>query len=250
MFNILVIDDDGINNKKFDDAVRNKPDLRLIFSNSSDLAIEMIVPKKKEGEAKSEPLPVAIKPDLIFIENSKITGAPMKWHQNFHEVLKIAGIENVPIILLSHSSDALLIRGFLAPGVQDVFVKPLVSTLLENALNYYSAGEKEIARKIVPMTGKVEMYYEATAKEISEFEMKIVTPKQLDLDEFRPLFGEFFKWSPNRRAIGRCTDCKKDEDVKGSFIETFTFVGVPPGVTKEIRIWLRNAYVTQKQKGQ
>ena len=49
--------------------------------------------------------------------------------------------------------------------------------------------------------------------------------------------------------MARCTDCQKDEETKGAFVETFTFVGVPPGITKEIRVWLRNEYVAQKQKG-
>ena len=248
MFKILVIDDDDANNKKIEDTIKGKPSLQLHFAQSAEQAVELMIPKKKESESKTAILPAPIVPDLIFVENNKITGPPEKWHQDFHEVLKMVGNENIPIILLSHSNDALLIRGFLAPEVQDVLVKPIISSLLENMLNYYSGEKKELARNIVPISGKVEMFYQATAKEISEFEMKIVTSRQLAIDEFKPLFGDFFKWTPNRRAIGRCTDCKKDEEVKGSFIETFTFVGVPPGITKEIRIWLRNEYVTQKQK--
>lgn len=250
MFKILVIDEDAINNKKIADVVKNIPRIQLTIAASVELAIGLIAPKPKEGADKTVPLPPALGPHLIFLESSKILGPPKEWYENFHEALKEGGNENVPIILLSHSSDPLLIRNFLGPGVQDAFVKPVVSSILEITLNYYLDGEKALARKIVPIKGTVEMYYQAMAKEVSEFEMKVVTTKQLEVSDFRPLYGDFFKWSPNRRAIGRCTDCKQDEEIKGAFVETFTFVGVPPGITKEVRVWLRNAYVEKKQKEQ
>lgn len=248
MFKILVIDEDPINNKKFEVVLKGRPQVQLTFANSGEAALDLIAPKQKDGaNLVTQPSPLV--PNLIFLENSKITGAPKEWYEKLFEALKEGGDnENIPIILLSQNSDPLFIRNFLAPGVQDAFVKPLVSTILEATLNFYLDGGKETPRKIVPMKAAVEMYFEGVAVEISEFEMKIATAKKIEVNDFKPLYGEFFQWSPNRRAIGRCTECKNDELNKGAFVETFTFVGVPPGITKEVRIWLRNAYVAQKQK--
>lgn len=250
MFKILVIDEDQISNKKFEAAVKSRQQVQLIFANSGEDAIDMIAPKQKDGKDAKEAkeLTPSLAPDLIFLENSKITGAPKEWYENLYEALKQAGRENVPIILLSQNGDPLFIRNFLAPGVQDAFVKPMVSSILDATLTFYLEGGKETPRKIVPLKGVVEMYFQGVALEISEFEMKISTPKKIEVNDFVPLYGDFFQWSPNRRAVGRCTDCKTDELNKNFFIETFTFVGVPPGITKEVRIWLRNAYVAQKQK--
>ena len=247
MYKILIIDDDNVNNKKFEVAVKDRPQVQLTIAKTVEVALELIAPNKKDGASKTE-LPAPLGPNLIFLECNKISGAPKEWYEKFHEALKKGGNENVPIILLSLSGDPLLIRNFIAPGVQDAFVKPLMSSILESTLNFYVDGGKETVRKIVPMKGCVEMYSPGVAQEISEFEMKITTDKKTELDDFKPLFGDFFKWSPSRRAMGRCTECKEDELVKGAFVETFTFVGVLPGVTKEVRIWLRNAYVALKQK--
>lgn len=248
MYKILVIDEDPVNNKKFEVALQGRPHVQLTFANSGEAALALIAPKQKDGK-DIVTLPSPLVPNLIFLEYSKITGAPKEWYKKLYEVLKESGgNENIPIILLSQNSDPLLIRNFLAPSVQDAFVKPLVSTILEATLNFYLDGGKETPRKIVPMKATVEMYFQGVAIEISEFEMKISTAKKIEVNDFKPLYGEFFQWSPNRRAIGRCTECKNDELNKGAFVETFTFVGVPPSVTKEVRIWLRNAYVAQKQK--
>lgn len=250
MFKILVIDDDAISNKKFEDLLKGKTQFNLTMVASVEKAVALIAPQAKEGAPATEPLPPPLGPQLIFVNITKIVGGPLKWHTEFREHLKTGGNENVPIILLSASSDPILIRDFIAPGVHDAFVKPVVSTILESTLNYYLNGEKEQPRKLVPIKGSVEMHYQAIAKEISEFEMKIATPKHVELEDFKPIFGNLFKWSPNRRVIGRCTDSKNDEEIKGSFIETFTFVGVPPGITKEVRVWLRNEYVEQKKGDQ
>lgn len=250
MLKFLLIDDDAVNNKKIEDFLANKTGFQLTVVPSAERAMELIAPMGKEEALKTDVKPAPLNPHLIFLDITKILGPPLKWHAEFREALKTGGNENVPIILLSASSDPILIRGYLAAGVQDAFVKPLLSSMLEMTLNFYTSGGKEQPRKLIPIKGVVEMYYQAEAKEISEFEMKLITPKQIELNDFRPIYGDFFKWSPNRRVIGRCTDCKKDEEIKGFFIETFTFVGVAPGITKEIRVWLRNEYVTQKQKGQ
>ncbi len=248
MYKILVIDEDPINNRKFEVALKGKPQVQLTFTNSGEAALDLIAPRQKDG-ADLVTLPPPLVPNLIFLENSKITGAPKEWYEKLYEALKEAGGSvNIPIILLSQNSDPLFIRNFLAPGVQDAFVKPLVSTILEATLNFYLDGGKETPRKIVPMKAPVEMYFQGVAVEISEFEIKIATAKKIEVNDLKPLYGDFFQWSPNRRAIGRCTECKNDELNKGAFVETFTFVGVPPGITKEVRIWLRNAYVAQKQK--
>ena len=248
MYKILVIDEDPVNNKKFEAAVKTRTQVQLTFAKSTEAALVLIAPNQKDG-ADLVTLPPPLGPNLIFIENSKIIGAPKEWYEKLYEALKEGGgNENVPIILLSQNSDPLFIRNFLAPGVQDVFVKPLVSTILESTLSFYLDGGKETPRKIIPIKGTVEMYFQGVAVEISEFEMKISTAKKIEKNDFKPLYGDFFQWSPNRRAIGRCTECKNDELNKGAFVETFTFVGVPPGITKEVRIWLRNAYVAQKQK--
>ena len=247
MFKILVIDDDPISNKKFEAAVKSRPQVQLTFASSGEAALYIIAPKQKDA-ANLETVPLPVVPDLIFLENSKITGAPKEWYENLNKALEESGSKSVPIILLSQNSDPLFIRNFLAPGVQDAFVKPMVSSILDSTLNFYLEGGKETPRKIIPMKGVVEVYFQGSALEISEFEMKISTGKKIEVNDFVPLYGDFFQWSPNRRAIGRCTDRKPDELNKGAFVETFTFVGVPPGITKEVRIWLRNAYVAQKQK--
>lgn len=247
MFKVLVIDDDQINNKKFEAAVKSRPLVHLVFASSGEAALDIIAPKQKDA-ANLKTLPPPMIPDLIFLENSKVTGAPKEWYESLYEALKESGGKNVPIILLSQNSDPLFIRNYLVPGVQDAFVKPMVSSILETTLNFYLEGGKETPRKIVSMKGVVEVYFQGAALEISEFEMKISTGKKIEVNDFVPLYGDFFQWSPNRRAIGRCTDRKPDELNKGAFVETFTFVGVPPGITKEVRIWLRNAYVAQKQK--
>lgn len=247
MYKILVIDDDQLSNKKFETAAKSRPQVQLTFADSGEAALDIIAPKQKEGR-DLKTLPPPLEPNLIFLENSKITGAPKEWYEKLYEALKEGGNEDVPVILLSQNSDPLFIRNFLAPSVQDAFVKPLVSSILDATLNFYLDGGKETPRKIVPLKGLVEMYFQGVALEISEFEMKISTAKKIAVEEFVPLYGEFFQWSGDRRAIGRCTECKNDELNKGAFVETFTFVGVPPGITKEVRIWLRNAYVAQKQK--
>ena len=248
MYKILVIDDDPVSNKKFEAALKSRPQVQLTFANSGEAAFGLIAPKQKDN-ADLITQPPSLVPNLIFLENSKITSTPKEWYEKLYEALKEGGgNENIPIILLSQNSDPLFIRNFLAPGVQDVFVKPVVSTILEATLNFYLDGGKETPRKIVPMKAAVEVYFEGVAVEISEFEMKITTAKKIEVNDFKPVYGDFFQWSPNRRAIGRCTECKNDELNKGAFVETFTFVGVPPGITKEVRIWLRNAYVAQKEK--
>lgn len=285
MLKILVIDEDTISNRKFEEIIKGKPQYIMTTVSTVEKATELIAPTfNKEKKAavpaaappKSEstttpppaanaapkqeapPPPPPLGPELIFIDVSKISkttdstlaSTPAQWYADFREVLKAGGNENVPIILLSLSSDPIFIRGYLGPGVQDVFVKPVLSTVLEAALIYYSSGQKAQPRKMTPMKGVVEMYSQAVAKEISEFEMKIVTPKEVMLNEFKPIYGDFFKWSPERRVIARCTDCTDDEETKGSFIETFTFVGVPPAITKEIRVWLKSQYVAQKKSGE
>lgn len=280
MLKILVIDEDTISNRKFEEIIKGKPQYVLTTVSTVDKATELIAPnfnKEKKSAVAAAPLPNTppqatnavpkqeappppppLGPELIFVDVSKISkttdstlaSTPAKWYTDFREILKAGGNENVPIILLSLSSDPIFIRGFLGPGVHDVFVKPVLSTVLEAALIYYSSGQKAQPRKMTSMKGIVEMYSQAVAKEISEFEMKIVTAKEVMLNEFKPIYGDFFKWSPERRVIARCTDCTNDEETKGSFIETFTFVGVPPAITKEIRIWLKSQYVAQKKSGE
>lgn len=250
MFKILVIDDDIVNNRKIAEFFKNKSQFHLSVVSSTEKAIELIAPNSKGSAPVADPLPAPLGPQLVFVDISKIVGTPLKWHADFREALKMGGNENVPVILLSLLSDAIVIRNFLAPGVHDVFVKPIVSTILDSTLNYFLSGGKAQPRDMKAIKGIVEMFYQAEAKEISEFDMKIATAKQVLLNDFKPIYGDFFKWSPNRRVIGRCTDCKKDEDTKDAFIQTFSFVGVPPVITKEIRIWLRNYYIAQKQKGQ
>lgn len=274
MLKILVIDEDAISNRKFEEIIKGKPQFTMTIVSSVEKATELIAPnfnndKKTKatpaapsaaGAAPKQEAPPAppLGPELIFVDVSKITktidsalaNTPEQWYANFREILKAGGNENVPIILLSLSSDPIFIRGYLGPGVQDVFVKPVLSTVLEAALNYYSSGQKAQPRKMTPIKGVVEMYSQAVAKEISEFEMKIATSKEVILGEFKPIYGDFFKWSPERRVIARCTECTDDEEIKGSFIETFTFVGVPPLITKEIRVWLKSQYVAQKKSGE
>lgn len=279
MFKILVIDEDVTNNRKFEECVKNSTKYKLTIVPSVEKATELIAPdfnKEKKATVASTPTSPAASPaptttagaapavtvaaesktqasssvpDLIFVDIAKIIGEPAQWYINLREMLKAAGNENVPIILLSLASDPIFIRSFLGSGVHDVFVKPVVSTILQATLEYFLDNKKEQPKKMTPLRGTVEMYSQALAREISEFEIKIVTPKQILLNNFKPIYGDFFKWTPGRRVIGRCTDCQEDEEVEGSFVETFTFVGVPPAITKEIRVWLKNQYVTQKQKG-
>lgn len=276
MFKILIVDEDVVSNRKIEEILKNKPECAITFASSVEKAKELIAPnfnKEKSPPAGAAPKSPAAAPQdataakdsaapaiqekvvevpplgpaLIFVDVSKIKGDVLQWHTDLREVLKAGGNENVPLILLSLSSDPIFIRGFLGPGVHDVFVKPVITTTLETALNHFTDSKNQQPRKMTPIKGVVEMYYQALAKEISEFEMKIVTSKQISLNDFKPIYGDFFKWSPERRVIGRCTDCVEDEEIEGSYIETFTFVGVPPAITKEIRVWLKSQYINQKQ---
>lgn len=264
----LVIDEDIVNNQKIENYVKDKSQFQMTTVGSVEAAISLMnpvvnkpstapsaggtpeAPTVPEEKISTEIQPEALKPQLIFVDVTKIGSTPLKWHADFREALKLGGNEKVPIVLLSLSSDPHFIRGFLAEGVFDVLIKPVISSNLEFILNYFLNEEKGPARKIIPMKSIAEMFYPAVAKEISEFEMKIITNKEVLQNDFKPIYGDFFKWTPNRRIIARCTDSQKDEEIKGAFLQTFTFVGLPSAITKEIRVWLRNYYVSKKQKDQ
>jgi|GEM_PF-5097745 len=248
MFNILIIDEDASSNRKIEEILKNKTNYVLTAVPSVEKATELIAPNfNKEKAPASTDGPPALKPQLIFVDITKIKGEVAQWYIEFYEILKAGSNENTPIILLSLSSDPLFIRGFLGAGVHDVFVKPVITTSLETTLNYFINNNNLPIRKMTPMKASVEMYFPALAQEISEFEMKLITTQQISLNDFKPIYGDFFKWSPERRVIARCTQCQEDEETEGYYIETFTFVGVPPAITKEIRIWLKSQYVAQKQ---
>ena len=94
-----------------------------------------------------------------------------------------------------------------------------------------------------------DVFFPVTALEISEFDLKIRTGRPIPKNEIKFIYGDIFQWTVNQRVIARCTKCEEDESGEGAFLARFSYVGVQPGITKEIRVWLKKEYIAQKQRG-
>jgi DNA-binding response OmpR family regulator len=243
VLNILLISDDAESCAKIEKMLCEMGLTQLTLVKSLAEGMQIFMPT--DAAAPVTPAPEF---NLILLDTNLLL-SPVKDIGDLREVRKDSASAATAVCLLSKDKDPESIRRFLVSGVRDALVKPVMAGALKAVLDSLPGVGPSAARSMTKVSGVAELYYEAESVEVSEFDILIASKKQIPENEFRPIYGAVFQWTPTQRVLARCSKCEAEANDEGFFFARFAYVAVQPGITKQVRIWLKKEYVLQKERG-
>ncbi len=255
MLNILLISNDVGCGSTIEKLLAEGPASQLTKVGSLEESIQVFQPIATQtapadatvtSDASATPAPGF---SLVLLDTSLVLN-PAKDLIDLREARKDGPSAATPVCLLSKDKDPESIRPFLVPGVIDALVKPVLAGALKAVLDNLPGISPTAPRAMTKVTGVAELFFEAESVEVSEFDILIASKKQIPENEFRPIYGSVFQWTPSQRVLARCSNCDAEANDDGYYFARFTYVAVQPGITKQVRIWLKKEYVLQKERGE
>ena len=208
--------------------------------------------KKKIWELAAAKVPTAEQEtyDLVLIDASYLGAKPQEWMTQFRGSLTYDLNKNIPVAIISHNENPLYIRNFLIPGIFDYFIKPFDKLhIVQNVKMILAKGgtvDKEVFTLQTQATVEVAFPFEVSG--ISELDVTVKSSKAFSPNEFVTFYGDMFSTGTERRVFTRCTRNDK-VDGEEAHMATFCFVGISDLTRKQIRKWLREAYIKKKSEG-
>jgi len=250
-------------------AEKDKSDQETQGKNQSDLKIkladeqlekavhgrqkaeEFLKLKEKAAEQLEADLPKmdAIKCHLLLVDRSFIGNSINKWIIQINSQITAEDNKNLPIAITGQNENIEYIMQLLVPGILDYFVKPIDPLLLKQNLDTIFGKGSIIETEVfsVGTTDSVDVAVSFKIEQISEFEMTLKSNKEFEVNSFAKFFGNMFKTQTHSIAIGRCIKSEPLPDSKNEFLCTFSFVGLTAEIRQQLRIWMKQAYIKQKE---
>lgn len=226
----------------------------LAFARMVQSAYQVVIPPNSEnscrifpGVSKEKILETLAKHSfhsIIVDEEYLHETTPSKYRSEMREALK--GFElniSVPLILAVTKMEPTKIRELVREGWKDIIMKPIDSSLFMQKMNLYDP-KAELLKESLLFTmdaeKKVDLMFSYKAKSISEYGLKIESPREMELGTVVGLQALFFGQQLSAVVI----ESKKSND--GTFQSQLMFIGVTAGETQMIRRFIRQEYAEDK----
>lgn len=152
--------------------------------------------------------------------------------------------EQTPCIFVTTKTTLETTKKWVRSGWKDVLLKPLDSTLFLQKMNLYNPALsflKEALLFTMEVGKEVDLAFQFKTKSISEYGMKVESPRDLEVGAVVGVSGAFLT-EPLSAVV---LESKKISD--GLFGIQLMFIGITPAETQSIRKLIRHEYAEEKQ---
>lgn len=261
MARILLLDKDEANLKLMkealsltgqeDDAASYQSEEVHVFAIAEPLKEEEIPKGKTPDPMDHVYKALNTKPyDCIFIDANEIKGVPEKWLEEFRKKITLEANKNIPLVILNYSDELDVIRKYMIQGAfLDYILKPIDAPLFREKFSLLISKNGAYKKELYSLQTQqpVNVAYNFTIEDISEFGVIIKCNRQYLVGEFVTFYSPVFKTDKKAEVIGRCYKCEVNPSNKKEFLAKFVFVGVGDNTRKQIRTWMKQEYVRKKQ---
>ena len=213
--------------------------------------VELTTQEKMDFISSQSKVPRRV--DAIFIGHQYFTGTtPEKWKQLREMILNRNQQSKLPaIFMVAARTFSDTEERELAQSVDDIFFKPVDRSYFLKKIKfnfpYLVPTEGVISFPTLIWSEKFKTANPVKISEISEAGLILAYPRALAVGEFR----EFLLWRPYEieapELWAQSNFVEENQAVKGEFNCHFVFFAVSDKVLKQIRLWLRDSYISSKE---
>lgn len=199
--------------------------------------------------------PAYYKCDAILIDAAMLRPTPAVWYENFITLMrkaKVLGPDEAPpkVIVMADPRARLSMEDFRIKGISAFCSKPLdrryIVQLLASLCPQMVLMREPEAPPFVPCELHAKLGKEVTMDEVSEYGLSILHPtafrEKSHMRFFSRLFGDEGEW-----VAGRCWTCEKSGEGE-NYRCHFLYFGPSEDLLQRIRRWIREDYVSKKEK--
>jgi len=187
--------------------------------------------------------------NLVFADATLIPGTLAIAIQQFRKAITLPENKEIPLVLLSPTSDITYMKKIMNIGLMDVIVKPIDIPIFKQKFSLFT-GSTSSANQLYSLQvgGTVGVAFYQKLEQVSEFGLTVRTGRAPDLSEFVTLHSDMFGNNTGKaEVVARCYKVTPHPADAKEFQAHFVFVGVSDDTQRYIRTWLRQEYVKKKQ---
>ena len=185
---------------------------------------------------------------LFIVDVDIIPAKPVHWVADLQRITKEiapslveAGIPKV--LMMSHDGGVQRPETFQSDGIDDLILKPLDKTLVQQKVEFLVAGEAKISPTFLfrAKTNQIiEVGRDIMIDEISEFAVGVRSPGPLPEGSFASIHADVFGVKGAKRLIGRAYESVKHPVREGEYLVRFSYFGVSPDQLSAIRRYIKS----------
>lgn len=141
-------------------------------------------------------------------------------------------------------------RALLKQGFEDLFSKPLDSSLFFQKLQLFLPNARFLKEKLLfnmPVNSEVDLASAAKLVNASEYGVQLQTKRPLSRGDLFTIYGKIFSENASGACLSKVLNCSTSPNSEGNYDATLIFISPTKDILKSVRLWIKQEYIRSNE---